>query len=501
MNKAGIFKALHPALILLFGLAMAQGIATIQVYLSNHDLSATLTSVAAAGYLAIPNRYVWASLLEIRTAFWGGLFFAFTIGAGITLAAMAASWIWVRSFRRKKWFLVFSASVWAGLMLLVNRNGLSVMPTLYFLLIAPAVFALTAVRESGTDEASGGTRPWAHLIPVPLLALLWFTQFDAALFIDLRDNLLLSNHYGRKFSDFYYRYTLYPAQAFKGLNQKTIKTGRIEHIRPRVLNQRIGRQLLANDYLPLNGAAAVDLTVLGSQKDLIFIVDGRPVFQIPIHQFLKDSAGALGSVAAKADRHAAFRQITFLSLLLGFPVALYMIVHAAVYYLGYFIIGRKASAWTASIVCLAAGIVVLIYFQSNRSRGIGIEDISASLSSSRWQTRTAALKLIAQKKLDLSAYAAYPLLPKKNLPPAERYWLARTLAFSRRPETIRILLDFLSDENLNVRTMAFYSLGLRRDPKAIRPILKKIETSENWYDQMYAYRALRSLGWNQNRSR
>ncbi len=63
-----------------------------------------------------------------------------------------------------------------------------------------------------------------HLIPIPLLALLWFTQFDSAMFLDLRDNLLLSNLLGRKFSDFYYNYTLYPAEAFKSLDQKMIKT-------------------------------------------------------------------------------------------------------------------------------------------------------------------------------------------------------------------------------------------------------------------------------------
>jgi hypothetical protein len=180
-------------------------------------------------------------------------------------------------------------------------------------------------------------------------------------------------------------------------------------------------------------------------------------------------------------------------------VSLYMIMHAAFYYLGYFIIGRNTSAWTASIICLVVGISVLIYFQSNRSRGIAVQDISKSLSSSHWQTRIAALKLIAQKKMEIAGYPSYPLL-QKNLPPRERYWLVRTLAFSQRPETLRDLLEFMNDDNLNVRTMALYSLGLRGDPRAIRPILNKIDTSDIWYDQMYAYKALRSLGWKQKRS-
>jgi hypothetical protein len=498
MNKPGIFKPLHPAAILFLGLTIAQGTATIQVYLSNLDLYESATNVAAAGYLAIPNRHVWGSLREFSPAFWGGLFFTFTIGAGITLGAMAASWTWIRLFQQKKSILILAGSVWAGLLLVVNSNGLSVMPTLYFLLIAPAVFALTAIRESRTTHPSGEARRWVHLIPVPLLALLWVTQFDDTLFLDLRDNLLLSNHYGRKFSNFYYTYTLYPAQAFKALDQKTIKTVRIKNIQSRSMNQRIGRHLAANDYLPLSGAADVDVTIVQNKENLIFQSDGRPVVQIPIHQFLADAHNVLGRVSAECDRLAIFRHLTYLSLLIGFPVSLYMMIHAVFYYLGYFIIGRNTAAWTASIICLVVGIAVLVYFQSNRSRGIAVQDISESLSSNHWQTRVAALKLITQNKLEITEYPSYPLM-QKDRPPQERYWLVRSLAFSRQPETFKNLLEFLNDDNLNVRTMALFSLGLRRDPRAIRPILKKIETSEIWYDQMYAYGALRSLGWNQKR--
>jgi HEAT repeat protein len=88
----------------------------------------------------------------------------------------------------------------------------------------------------------------------------------------------------------------------------------------------------------------------------------------------------------------------------------------------------------------------------------------------------------------------------KNPTSQERYWLVRTLAFSRRPETFKDLLKFLNDDDLNVRTMAFKALGLRKNPRAIRPILSKIEKSDHWYDQMHAYKSLRSLGWKQTRS-
>jgi hypothetical protein len=499
MNKSKRFYNSHPVVILLIGLIIAQAIATIQVYLSNLDLYNTITQVASAGYLAIPNRHAMGSLREFSPAFWGGLFFTSTIGAGIALGAMAAAWIWVHLFLRKYSILFFFGFVWAGLSFLVNRNGFSLMPTLYFLFVAPAVFTLTAKRESIPNSQSDRIRRWVHLIPVPLLALLWFTQFDNSMFLDLRDNLLLSNKYGREFSDFYYTYTLYPAEAFKALNQKSIKTSRINTTQVRSMSQRIGRRLIANDYLPLSDATQVDLTILQNNDYLTFQTDSHHAFQIPIAQFFDDSRNVLLRISEESDRHAKFRQFTYLSLLIGFPVSLYMIMHAVFYYLGHFAMGRNTSALTASIICLLVGISVLFFFQSNRSRNIQIQNISDSLSSNQWQTRVAALKLMAQKKLDIARYRSYPLL-QSNQPPQERYWLVRALAFSRRPENYKVLLEYLNDDNLNVRTMALYSLGLRGNPQAIRPIISKIENSNNWYEQMYAYKALRSLGWKQTKS-
>ena len=263
-------------------------------------------------------------------------------------------------------------------------------------------------------------------------------------------------------------------------------------------DQRIGKLLTAYDYLPLSDATDVDLIIHQKMDHLIFRSDNHPVFQIPTNQFLADPREVLQKFSAACDRYAVFRQITFLSLLIGFPVSIYMILHAVFYYLGYFIIGRSTSALTASIICLLIGIMVLVSFQLNRSRNIQVPNIANALSSADWQTRVAALKLIEQKKLEIASFGTYPDLIK-NETPQERYWLVRALAVSRRPDTFGDLLGFLNDDNLNVRTMAFYSLGLRKDSRAIGPILSKVEKSDNWYEQMYAYKALRSLGWKQTR--
>ena len=160
--------------------------------------------------------------------------------------------------------------------------------------------------------------------------------------------------------------------------------------------------------------------------------------------------------------------------------------------------GPRISAWIASVLCLFLGTALFFYVQG----GVKEESIdpARALASDQWETRVAALKLIEQKKLEVGDFEAYPRLMKSHHV-AERYWFVRTLGSSRRTSTYRDLLSFLDDPNPGVVSMAFYSLGQRKDSRAVPEILKRIETSGDWYNQWYAYRALRNLGWKQSRSR
>ncbi|MBE9542760.1 MAG: hypothetical protein IMF01_10620, partial [Proteobacteria bacterium] len=99
-----------------------------------------------------------------------------------------------------------------------------------------------------------------HLIPLIVLTALWVSQADSHLFVGLRDNLLLSNSFGMKINDFYYKYTLYPAEVFKSLDQKTLKTCSLEHINKKTIAGLLEKQLINHDYLDIKGNEVVDLT-------------------------------------------------------------------------------------------------------------------------------------------------------------------------------------------------------------------------------------------------
>jgi hypothetical protein len=499
MRKIKSNNTFHPVAILFLGLGMAQILAVIQVYLSNIDLHNTVSAVSAAGYVAIPNNQVLPSLRHLWPAFAGGLFFTLSIGAAVSLGSMAAAWFWARAFNCRKFILILFLLAWAGFLASLNIRGFTLMPTLYFLLIPPVLFLLTAKGGSQTNIQSKVLSRVACLLPIPLLALLWFTQFDDAMFVDLRDNLLLSNVIGQKFCQFYYNYTLYPAEAFKSLDQKSIRTCRLDNIPNRAIYTKLVNNLLANDYFPLPDTDPVDLTISQKEDFLSFEAGDRRIFQVSVNRFIDGPNKSLHRYSQATDRHTVFRQFTFLSILIGFPVLIYIVVHTVFYCLGIIFLNRIAAALTASAMCLLIGVIVLIYFQANRSANIQIGDISEALNSENVYARIAALKIIERKKLEIAGYREYPLLRKSRIP-QERYWFVRALAVSRRPATFFDLLTFINDQNINVRSMAFYSLGLRNNRAAIGPILKKIEVSLDWYTQMYAYKALRTLGWMQTKS-
>jgi hypothetical protein len=246
------------------------------------------------------------------------------------------------------------------------------------------------------------------------------------------------------------------------------------------------------------GISRVDLRIFQKGDNLIFSGDNRKVLQIKVQQFFAKPQKTLQKYSEQRDRHGALRQFTYLSLLIGFPVLIYIVLHFVLYYLTAWFLSRKSSSLTASMLCLVIGLLVLFYFQANKSSNIQIKNISEALESENLSIRIAALKSIQQKKLDIADYRSYPRL-LKSPHPRERYWLVVAMAVNRSQESFIDLLKFLEDKNSNVRSMTFHSLGQLNNRQAIKPILEKIKISHDWYAQLYAYKALRSLGWKQKK--
>lgn len=492
-------RCLYVAKVLLLGLLAAQIIATIQVYLSNAGLYHSVISIRNAGYLTIPNQRIMQGLLELSPAFFGGIFFTLSLGAGLSLLTLAAAWIWDRLFSRKKVLLLLFMVPWMVLLAGVNIKGFCPIVTSYFFLIPLLVF----VSSLRWLPARRGQRVWlkeiVHLIPLIALTALWVSQADSNLFVGLRDNLLLSNGFGMKINDFYYKYTLSPAEVFKSLDQKTLKTCRLEHIDKKAITGLLEKRLINRDYLVIKGDQVVDLTLTEQDNILSFKNKGKTILKIPLKDFLSRPGNVLGEFSVRTDRHGLFRQFTFFSLLIGFPVTLYITFYTIFCLISCAFVDTRISPVISGILCLLVGIALLVFFHMGAGAKVEEKDLPEAMVSAHWQDRVAALRLIQQKGLDIGNFNAYKdMLTSPHIP--ERYWLARVLGASREPDTYKDLLAFLDDLYPNVVCMAFHSLAQRGKKRVVREIVKRIETSDHWYEQWYAYRALRTLGWKQVRS-
>jgi Ca2+/Na+ antiporter len=481
---------------MIVGLLTTQVLATIHVYFSDINLYRTVSAIQDAGYLAIPNALISPTLKDLKPAFCGGIFFMLSLGAGLSLAAIMCAWAWDRLFARKKAVLALFVFIWLVPVFAVNDKEVSPMVTAYFFAVPLVVFAATVQwmpREQGTQKWLPSLVPF---LPIALLTIIWSVQADRLLFLDIRDFLLLSNPVGQQVDRFYYRYTLYPAAVFKTLEQKTLKTCRVTGAMNHPEKQRIESVLLSHDYLPVSMNGPVDLELEQSESRLAFRHKDKTVFAFDAEAFLAKPAETLRRFSHETDGNALFRLATIVSLLIGFPVFLYIAVFALIHFVGGFVAETTRASMIAGVACFVMGLALLAPLRLGRSGDIKAEDLPRALRSDRWQERVAALRTVVEEGLEIGDLCDYtPLLTSAHLP--ERYWIAKALGISRQPATYPNLLKLLDDPHPNVVSMTFNGLGQRGDRRAIGTILKRLAISDHWYNQWYAYRALRALGWKQ----
>ena len=272
--------------------------------------------------------------------------------------------------------------------------------TAYFSVIPVVVFWIT-LRWMPQQT---GRPPWPHamihLMTIALLASLWAPQMNRHLFMDLRDRLLLSNPLGVKMNDFYYRYTLYPAEVFKSLDQKALKTCSLDSVRKKPLKKLLEGKLLSHDYLNTGGDGEVDLTIRKEGKTLIFENGGEVILRTTANDFLSAPASTLKQFSSEMERYPLFRQFTFLSLLIGFPITLYLFLYTGILFLLCRFFDLRASSVAASILCFSVGILLLMPVFHSKTVKIDKKDLNQTLESGRWQETSAVDDLI--KKIEES---------------------------------------------------------------------------------------------------
>ena len=480
--------------VLCIGLLSAQIVATAHVYLSNLDLLQATDAVMRSGYLAVPNARITAHLDRIGPAMAGGLFFTLSIGAGLSLATLIAVWLWDRAFRRRRRQAAMGILAWGVLLVALNSNGWNPVATLYCLVV-PLVTGVAAIQllPPRTTLVSPGGVVWP-VTAVVILALLWSLVLDSQLFVNIRDYMLLTNPLGRSITEAYYAYTLYPAEAFKSLAQKQIRTCRIDDGIGRPLQRRLEATLRTHDYLPIPAGVPVDLTIRSGNAAGSLELDSPQgnVLSVTPQELLQKPDAVLSRYAARLDRNGTFRRLSLICLMFGLPLVLFSVVFSVVGALPHLFLTLAVSDVIAAALCIVLGVILLMPVYRGRNAMAADGQPSA--------VRVAMLRQACEARRDITDEALRAdIAASPNI--AERYWLARSLACAADPRAGTLLRRLADDPVPIVACQALWAMGQRKDQSAIPQLIQRLGRSPHWYIQMYAYRALRTLGWVQPRSR
>jgi Ca2+/Na+ antiporter len=490
--------------ILLLGLSIAQVLAMVQVYASNVEYYTFLSAVQDAGYLAVPNEHVFSTLRNLGPAFYGGLFFTLTAGIALTIISSALAWAWDRLFSRNRIVLLLFSALCILCTVSANVQGFSPLITAYLLFIPILVFRFTLkwLPEQPKDQSHKNILfPVIAFLMLPLIIIVWRPSgINEDRFLDVRDYLLLSNSFGRNVNAFYYENSLYSTRVFRAYGQQLLRSCRLEGISDPSLTTRMTGILLARDYLPLGKAVRPDLRIALSDKDLEFYSLNELVLKSSMRDFFRNPEEPLKQFEKRTERHRFLLGFTLFSIVFLGALFLFACIYFPFYLISGLFLNSIPRAVKARILWPVAFLLLFLAFSPSGTESLGDpQNLSEAITSDRLHSRIAALKYILRAKIDIAGFPAYPsMLSSQHIP--ERYWLAKALGVSRTPETRKALFQLLNDPHFNVVCMAVDSLGRRGNRADIPPILGKLETSRNWYEQWYTYRALRRLGWQQKES-
>jgi hypothetical protein len=482
------------------GLIVAQIIASAQVMISNLALYQKMSWIAQAGYLTVPGPSILPSLKTVFPAIYGGLFFTLSIGIGISLLSLVCTWLVKHTVSNRIPLTILFSILWLASLIALNWHGLVLIPSSYILLIPVAVSFIYWKLGPERLDRYDYLKLIVHILVIFLLAGVWWTQKNDALFVNIRDQLLLSNKPGISFNDFYYRYTLYPAEAFRGLNQMLLKTYHLSITNSKLDRNRLIRKLERYNYLQIDdNEALTDIKISVDSNRIRLTGNHQKSIEWDVSDFLKHTRKRLTEVSELNDVYLHFRKATSLGLLFGFPLMLYWLLDAFLLAVFSLFLNRNLSSIAGALGCGAIGIGLLLIMPPANQGPIENERLANMLASQDTRTITAALIHIETHKTDLRQFnLTQELIQHPAI--AVRYWLARGLSVSADPQDETFLMTLMQDPHPNVACQAIYSLGKRKIKKAIPAMLQIITASDHWYVQLYAYGALRKLGWKQTAS-
>jgi hypothetical protein len=414
----------------------------------------------AAGVPPLPGPEHWPTLTSWAAPGTGALFFGLSLGLGSGVLCglwVAATRSLPRPFRSLSW-AVLAPSLWAAL-----QSDFS----LAAMLLAVSAAALAA-QAFASPERGGPRLLAAACWGVAGLGLLPLANAPEGAFTRVRDGVLLSSRAGLAVNEFYYRWTLYPAEALKPLEARSQITWVASENLPEV--QALTSDATAAGLFRVSAPKGADIVALsGCGQGVELRAEGAVSCWSP---GALTRGGALAELSRHSDRAAALRKATSLALYWGGPLALVALL-------------GNLSIWATAAV------------PSNPARGVAALSLAALLAAGVAYAASSDAALAEARAAAGGTPLPNPASAERLLEsprPVERLYGARA-AGRLGPGMAPLLRTALRDPVVNVRYTAAQALGDARDPNAREDLLAVLTGGEAWYVKERAYFALLRLGW------
>ena len=481
------------------GLCISQIIATYHVYMSNQQLASQIQSLHDSGYLIVPNLLVLPQLQSFNAAFVGGLFFTGTIGLGIVSVVLFVSWFWIKVTQKSSVFLIILFAQWLIAIYYANINGWSAF-TLYLCIMLPVLAAINAkIPDTSSTLIPNPKLFWS--VPVIFMIITGLCTSRSVSFISIRDYLLLSNDFGYQLNDLYYHYTLFPGEIIKPFKLKQQKTCYIftQSNDARRYIKSIERKCILYDYLIIQDPKQADVILTIDPPNILFQTCNKMVKKTDIFNFMRKTRSVFSDFSNQTDRNNFFRTCLFLSLIISAPILCYILLIQGLF--GIFYLARLpvlvCQCLVVGIMCTGIGLIIMQMPQKlpdNVTQKQWHNLLKKTYAQKDWRQAVVLLKSEQFKSAANDHDLALKWL-KQTDHPVLKYWLIRFLSNSKIFTDNTVFLNHLSDPNVNVACQALYAMGRQQDKTLISPIKTFIQSCPHWYIQMYAYRALKRLGW------
>lgn len=495
-------------LIILSGLLVFQVFSTLQVFLSNSELLQILIALENSSYFPVPNSNIIPSLQSPGVAFAGGVFFTLTVGTYTVLAAMGGAILWLRFDRYRPVVLMLFSLYILLVLAFINQKGLLFSETIAFVSTSVSVFLLCRLFFGEEFPVITPASVFVHVLMLIVLNLILIgaMRFSSeSIFVDFRDRFLMTNTIGKSINDYYYKYTMYPANVFKPVSNRFPRVCSLISEKGKGDTSQIRNRLIQYDYLVLDPPESendflADFIIEKIESDLLLKYKGKIIVTTKPIPFIKDSGEYLSRFSEETDRYYNYRQLTALGLKTGLPLFFYILIHFTLFTLVALILKRtelkdQVGAFT-SILGLILCVTAFGILAETESIEVKRDNLKSLLSSSERRDRIAALRFIDRNKINMVSLPDFELIGQGG-DLTETYRYARALGHSRTAGAEKKLIGLLDDTRLNVVCQALYGLGIRGNRRMIPTIMDRIRNTDEWYIQWYGYRALKRLGWTQ----